>query len=43
MTPAEQVRESRAAQGLPERIEDPGALDRIAVLLAATSQREGRA
>jgi hypothetical protein len=39
---ADYVRTSRAAQGLPERIEDPAALDRIAALLTATAERGGQ-
>jgi hypothetical protein len=41
MTPADYVRVSREAQGLPPTIEDPAALDRIAALLAATAERGG--
>ena len=32
------VRETRLAQGLPERITDPMVLDRLAVLIAAASR-----
>lgn len=45
MTPAEIVQlvaKSRAEQGLPKRVEDPSALDRIARLIAgqkATTER----
>lgn len=39
MTAAEHVAESRASQGLPERITDPTALARIATLLAAGVDR----
>lgn len=38
MTPAEVARASRAAQGLPEHVEDPAVLARLAVLLV---EREG--
>jgi len=34
----ELVRASRLAQGLPERISDPSALSRLAVLIAAARQ-----
>lgn len=34
------VSESRRAQGLPERVEDPAALTRVAVLLRAARERQ---
>jgi hypothetical protein len=44
MTPAEvleQVRTSRAAQGLPPTVADPAALDRIAALLVSATKQGG--
>jgi hypothetical protein len=41
MTAAEYVTASRAAQGLPPRIEDPAVLARIAAVLAAGTVGNG--
>lgn len=43
MTGAEAAVRSRAAQGLPERIEDPATLARVATLLLAGSRHDREA
>lgn len=35
------VTESRKAQGLPEKLEDPATLERLAVLIAARARKAG--
>ena len=42
MSAAERAYAEAAAQGLPERIEDPHTLDRVAVMLAIPAQGEVR-
>ena len=37
MTPADRARAARRAQGLPEKVEDPAALDRIARTVSAAA------